>query len=79
MLVKPILRELGAVGPLTAMTMAICASVTVSIGLEIIGAFSVIFFVRADVRSCGGIEVKITCEKSRLGSIKPHRKFRGAE
>ena len=38
---------------LTAMAIAICASVTVSMGLEMRGAFSVIFFVSADVRSCG--------------------------
>lgn len=36
---------------LTATEMAISDSVTVSIGEETSGAFNVIFFVRADVRS----------------------------
>ena len=43
----------------TAMPMAICDSVTVSIGEETSGAFSVILFVRADVRSCTVNKVSI--------------------
>ena len=35
----------------TAMAIAICASVTVSIGDDMRGAFNVIFFVKADVKS----------------------------
>lgn len=34
------------------MAIAICDSVTVSIGEDTKGAFSVIFLVRADVKSC---------------------------
>lgn len=55
MAVNAVCKCVSAVLVLTAMAMAMDDSVTVSMGDEIRGVFSVIFLVNADVRSYNGM------------------------